>query len=197
MTAAKTLETSRTSKSVKTFRAVLGALGVGVLGYGVSGLLTEPAIRDPADVGKWLVTGLLGHDALLAPFVFLLCAGGYRFTGARWRGRLAGLLLVGGSLIVISVPALLQQGRNPNKTVLPLDYARNLGALLLLLVAAVALYGGADAARRRRREGRHEDQDQHEDPDQDQHEDQDEDRQQDEPEDEPGGRIGDEEVEQT
>ena len=136
--------------AAKTLRLALGGFGVGVLGYGVFGLLTERAISDPAAVGQWLIVGLIAHDAVLAPFVFLLCALAFRFTGARWRGRLGGLLLVGGSLVLISVPALLQQGRNPNSTVLPLDYARNLGLLLAALVAAIALYGGLDAGRRRR-----------------------------------------------
>ena len=136
--------------AAKALRLALGGLGVGVLGYGVFGLLTERAISDPAAVGQWLVVGLLAHDALLAPFVFLLCALAFRFTGSRWRGRLAGLLLVGGSLVLISIPALLQEGRNPNSTVLPLDYARNLGILLAVLVVAMALYGGLDAGRRRR-----------------------------------------------
>lgn len=136
--------------AAKTLRLALGGLGVGVLGYGVFGLLTERAISDPTAVGQWLIVGLIAHDAVLAPFVFLLCALAFRFTGARWRGRLGGLLLVGGSLVLISVPALLRQGRNPNSTVLPLDYARNLGVLLAALVAAIALYGGLDAGRRRR-----------------------------------------------
>jgi hypothetical protein len=136
--------------AAKTLRLALGGLGAAVLGFGVFGLLTEPAVSDPAAVGQWLVLGLLAHDALLAPFVFLLCALAFRITGARWRGRLAALLLIGGSLVLISVPALLQKGRNPNPTVLPLDYARNLATLLAVLVAAMALYGGLDAARRRR-----------------------------------------------
>jgi hypothetical protein len=136
--------------ATRIFRLSLGALGVGVLGYGVRGLLTEREISDHAAVGEWLVGGVIGHDALLAPVVFVLCAIAYRFTDARWRGRLAALLLIGGSLILISVPALLRKGLNSNKTVLPLDYARNLGVLLAVLVAAFALYGGIDAARRRR-----------------------------------------------
>ena len=133
----------------RALRICLGALGAGVLGYGVFGLLAEPAIRDPAAVGEWLVVGVIVHDAVLAPLVFLLCALVSRFTGPRGRGRLAALLLVGGSLILISVPALLRKGLNPNRTVLPLDYSRNLGLVLLVLVAAVAVYAGLDARRRR------------------------------------------------
>ena len=136
--------------ATRAFRLALGALGVGVFGYGLRGLLTEPEISDKPAVGEWLVGGVIGHDALLAPVVFLLCAIAYRFTSARWRGRLAALLLIGGSLFLISIPALLRQGLNRNTTVLPLDYARNLGVLLAVLVAAMALYGGLDAALRRR-----------------------------------------------
>ena len=136
--------------ATRVFRLLLGALGVGVLLYGVRGLLTERNISDHAAVGEWLVGGVIGHDALLAPVVFVLCAIAYRFTDARWRGRLAALLLIGGSLILISIPALLRKGLNSNKTVLPLDYARNLGVLLAVLVAVFALYGGIDASRRRR-----------------------------------------------
>lgn len=142
---------------VARLRFALGALGAGVLGYGVYGLLTEPAIQNLGNVGEWLVGGLLLHDAVLAPVVFTACALAYRATrgtGARLRGRLAALLLVCGSLVLVSVPALLQQGRNPNPTVLPLDYARNLAVLLAAVLAAAALYAVLDARRRRRRAAR-------------------------------------------
>jgi hypothetical protein len=135
---------------VGRLRFALGAVGAAVLGYGVYGLLTEPAISDLGNVGEWLVAGVVLHDAVLAPLVFAACALAYRGVGARLRGRLAALLLVGGSLVLVSVPALLQQGRNANPTVLPLDYARNLAVLLAVVVGAAALYAGVDARRRRR-----------------------------------------------
>ena len=127
--------------TARNLRIGLGALGVATLGYGVYGLFNESGIRDQAAVGEWLVGGVIGHDFLLAPVVFVLGAVAHRFTDARWRGRLAAVLLIGGSLTLISIPALLRQGLNRNKTVLPLDYARNLGVLLAVLVAAVAAYG--------------------------------------------------------
>ena len=132
------------------FRLVLGAAGLAVLANGAYGLLTTPQTSPPEAVGQWLVGGLVLHDALLAPAVYLLGAIAFRFTSARWRGRLAALLLIGGSLTLISLPEVLQQGKNPNPTVLPLDYARNIGLLLGALVLAMALYSAVDAARRRR-----------------------------------------------
>jgi hypothetical protein len=138
--------------AARVVRPVLGALGVAVLGYGAFGLFTDPSIKNHASVEEWLIWGLVAHDAILAPVVFTLCAVAYRLTGVRWRGRLAALSLIGGSLVLIAVPALLRRGHNPNPTVLPLDYARNLGLLLAVLVAAMAVYGGIDAARRRHRQ---------------------------------------------
>ena len=135
--------------AVRTLRLALGGVGVALLGYGVYGLFNEQVIKDRAAVGEWLVVGVIGHDFLLAPVVYVLCAIAFRFTSARWRGRLAALLLVGGSLFLISIPALVRQGLNRNTTVLPLDYARNLSVLLAVLVAAMALYSGVDAVRRR------------------------------------------------
>lgn len=137
--------------TARNLRIGLGALGVATLGYGVYGLFNESGIRDQAAVGEWLVGGVIGHDFLLAPVVFGLGAVAYRFTDARWRGRLAAVLLIGGSLTLISIPALLRQGLNRNKTVLPLDYARNLGVLLAVLVAAVAAYSCGVALWRGRR----------------------------------------------
>lgn len=136
--------------AARAFRLALGGLGLVTLGYGVYGLFEEHVIKDRAAVGEWLVAGVVGHDFLLAPAVFALCAVAYRLTGARWRGRLAAFLLAGGSLVLISIPALVRQGLNRNQTVLPLDYARNLTVLLLVLAATMVVYGAVDAGRRRR-----------------------------------------------
>lgn len=135
---------------VKAARVLLGAVGVGVMAYGVQGFATARDVTARAEIGKWLVVGVIAHDALLAPTVFLLGAAAQRVTGARLRGRLAALLLIGGSLSLIAYPALSQKGANPNHTVLPLDYARNLSVLLAALASAVVLLSVVDAWRGRR-----------------------------------------------
>jgi hypothetical protein len=134
-------------------RIALGTVGVGVLAYGVWGIMTDPVITARAEIGRWLIAGVIAHDALLAPVVFLLCAAAFRVTGARLRGRLAAGLLIGGSLVLIAIPGLTQQGRNTNRTVLPLDYARNLAALLAGLAAVLLLLSAVDAVRARRGAG--------------------------------------------
>jgi hypothetical protein len=131
-------------------RIALGTVGVGVLAYGAWGIMTDSVITARVEIGQWLVAAVIAHDALLAPVVFLLCAAAFRVTGARLRGRLAAGLLIGGSLVLIAIPGLTQQGRNVNRTVLPLDYARNLGVLLAALAAALLLLSALDAVRARR-----------------------------------------------
>lgn len=138
-------------RTAKTMRILLGAAGVAVMGYGLQGFLTAPEITARPEVGEWLIAAIILHDALLAPAVFVLSAAAYRTTGVRLRGRLAALLLIGGSLVLISYPALSQKGNNPNHTVLPLDYARNLSAVLAALAAIVVLLSVTDLLRSRRR----------------------------------------------
>jgi hypothetical protein len=137
--------------ATKAARILLGAAGVGVMAYGIVGFATAPEITARTEIGQWLLAGLLAHDALLAPTVFLLGAVAFRITGSRLRGRLAALLMIAGSLLLISLPALTQQGNNSNHTVLPLDYARNLGVLLAGLVGLFILLSAADTLRTRRR----------------------------------------------
>lgn len=136
-------------RGVSRLRLFLGAVGVATSVYGVWGLLTERYIRMPSAVGEWLLGGLILHDAVLAPVVFVLCAIAYRVTSAKVRGRLAFLLLVGGSVSLVALPAILRKGHNANPTVLPMDYARNLAGLLAVLVGCVLLVAGVGALRGR------------------------------------------------
>ena len=136
--------------AAKGLRVLLGAAGVGVMAYGAWGFATAPDIVARPEIGEWLIAGIIVHDALLAPTVFVISAAAYRTTGVRLRGRLAALLLIGGSLLLISLPSLMQKGSNPNHTVQPLDYTRNISALLAALAAVVVLLSSADALRNRR-----------------------------------------------
>ena len=81
--------------------------GAALLLYGASGLLTEPAIRHPGNVAVWLAGGVLLHDAVLAPAVFVLCWLAARHTGPRGRRVLAAVLLVVGATALVAAPVLL------------------------------------------------------------------------------------------
>jgi hypothetical protein len=139
-------------------RVGVGAGGVAMIGFGVWTLWVEKArIGQPASIGRWLVGGVIGHDAILAPAVFLACALAGRYTGARVRRALALFLLAGGSLVIVGLPDILRSGDNPNPTVTPLDYPRNLTIALgaVALIAALSVVpGGVRDRRARAREAR-------------------------------------------
>ena len=139
-------------------RLGVGAGGVAMMGFGVWTLWVEKArIGLPASIGRWLLGGVIGHDAILAPVVFIACAVAGRLTGARMRRALALFLLAGGSLVIVGLPDILRSGDNPNPTVTPLDYPRNLtialGAVAVIAVLSV-VPGGVRDRRRRAREAR-------------------------------------------
>jgi hypothetical protein len=106
-----------------------------------------------ASVGRWLLGGVLAHDAVIAPAVFVLGALIARWSRARVRQALAAILLIGGSVLVVGWPEVLRKGRGANPTVGPLDYGRNLLIVLFAVVCGVVLIATAPtvAVRSRRR----------------------------------------------
>ena len=135
-------------------RIALGAFGVWVASIGLRALLRGHPFAANAPVGRWLVSGVLAHDAVIAPTVFLLGAVTVRLAGPRTRQALAAILLIGGSVLIVGLPDVLRKGHNANPTVTPLDYTRNLLIVLLAVVGGVVIATAASALRQRRRERR-------------------------------------------
>lgn len=133
-------------------RIGLGAFGVWVASIGLRALLRGHPFAANAPVGRWLVSGVLAHDAVIAPTVFLLGAVTVRLAGPRIRQALAAILLIGGSVLIVGLPDVLRKGHNANPTVTPLDYTRNLLIVLLAVVGGVVLATAASALRQRRRD---------------------------------------------
>ena len=133
-------------------RIALGAFGVWVASIGLRALLRGHPFAANAPVGRWLVSGVLAHDAVIAPTVFLLGAVTVRLAGPRTRQALAAILLIGGSVLIVGLPDVLRKGHNANPTVTPLDYTRNLLIVLLAVVGGVILATSASALRQRRRD---------------------------------------------
>jgi hypothetical protein len=132
-------------------RVALGAFGVWVASIGLRALLRGHPFAANAPVGRWLIGGVLAHDAVIAPTVFVLGAVTVRLAGPRLRQALAAILLIGGSVVIVGLPDVLRKGHNANPTVTPLDYTRNLIIVLLAVVGGVLLTTVASALWRRRR----------------------------------------------
>ncbi|MET8982788.1 hypothetical protein ABZX85_45150 [Streptomyces sp. NPDC004539] len=130
---------------MKAARVVAGAVGVVLMGVGVS-LLVD--VRDLPGVLLWLGGAVVLHDAVLAPTVLL--AGPLLVRGGA-RGPVRGGLLVAGALTVVALPVLLRPGPKPNSSVLPLDYPRNWLLALAAVTVATALVLVARRVRRGRR----------------------------------------------
>ncbi|MCZ7457172.1 hypothetical protein [Streptomyces sp. WMMC940] len=112
-------------------RYAVGGLGVVLMAVGTGLVLSA---RDAWGVVVWLGGALVLHDAVLAPLVLGV---GMLVAALPARGVVRGALVVGGSLVLITLPLLLRPGTPPNPSALPLPYGRNL-VIVLGAVAGVA-----------------------------------------------------------
>jgi hypothetical protein len=129
-------------------RWVIGAIGIGLMGWGAVELL--PALVDsPLSLVGWLVGGPVVHDALLAPLVGVGGVVIARVLPEPWRTPVGAGLVVSGVLVVLSVPYLWRAFSGP---VTPGLHDRPYLAGLLVALAVVwvvVVVAGLVAARRR------------------------------------------------
>ncbi len=130
-------------------RLVLGAFGAALVGWGALGLLRDAADTRPLEVAGWLGILVVTHDLLLAPVVAAVAWVVARaLPGAAGRAVRGGLV-VGGVLLLVSVPLLLRGDvARDNASALPRDYES--GTALVLGLVAAGTAGAAVIARRRR-----------------------------------------------
>lgn len=135
-------------------RVLLIALGVVGLMWGAFVLVDTVALKRLPGVALWIGGAILLHDAVLSPIVF-----GLGVLTRRAGHRLAGgiivtvqaAIVIGSLMTLIVLPEIVAQGLGPkNPTVLPLNYALNLGVFwLVLIVLSIAVSGGFYARTRR------------------------------------------------
>ncbi|MFE0464955.1 hypothetical protein ACFW1A_37450 [Kitasatospora sp. NPDC058965] len=127
---------------LRALRVATALAGVGLIGYGIHGLLHDSYITDPTDILWWAAGGLVLHDGLWLPLVCLLGLAAARTTPVR-----SGLVLAA-AVTAVALPAVLRAGDDHgNPTVLALPYLRN----WLLTLAAVAVLTTVWELLRRRR----------------------------------------------
>lgn len=109
------------------------------MGYGIYGLIHNSAQTQPAQWIRWFLGGLLVHDFVIAPLVFLVAAVLLARVPRRFKAVLQGASIASGILVLTTWPYVAGYGRRPdNPTLLPNDY---LGGLLAILAVVWAIAG--------------------------------------------------------
>jgi hypothetical protein len=121
--------------TTRVVRILVGGAGAAAAAYGVMLLLSHPDWV-VLEVLRWLVAGVIAHDAVLAPLTVLVTALGVRLLPRRVRGPVAAGLVVLATVTLTAVPVLLSRGARPDNPTL-LD--RNYGQGWLVFAGAVAL----------------------------------------------------------
>jgi hypothetical protein len=131
-------------------RIALGTLGVLVGLYGAWLLVSRQDLDQLVDAALWLASGVVLHDAVLAPVVLALVAVGARLAPAYARAPAVAGLVVLGTSTVLAIPVLGRFGaRADNPTLLDRNYTA--GWLVLAGLVLLCVIVGALAARRRAR----------------------------------------------
>ncbi|MCU1444890.1 MAG: hypothetical protein JWP54_548 [Cryobacterium sp.] len=135
-------EVALPSRRIRVARSVLVAVGVLGLGLGAYVLVDSVALRRLPGLALWIAGAIVLHDAVISPLVFglgvLTRRAGHRVAGSVVVTVQATIVL-GSLMTLIVLPAIAAQRQGPrNPTVLPLDYAANLGLFWLILAVACA-----------------------------------------------------------
>ncbi|QZQ54823.1 hypothetical protein KZI27_16305 [Curtobacterium sp. TC1] len=139
---------------MKAARIVLVVVGVLVIAFGASVLVTSVSPKRIGGLAAWLLGAVILHDAILSPFVVgagLLLRRAGRSLRAWVLVVVQAAIVLGSVLALVVLPEIAAKRHGQkNPTVLPFDYGTRLliveGVLLLVVVAVLAI--GVVRARR-------------------------------------------------
>lgn len=129
---------------MRAARVILIAIGILGLGWGVYVMFDTVSPRRLPGVVLWIGAAIVLHDAVISPLIFglgvLTRRAGHRLIGGIIV-TVQAAIVVGSMMSLIVVPAIVAQSFAPkNPTVLPLDYALNLGLFwLVVMLVSVAV----------------------------------------------------------
>ena len=140
---------------------ICAVLGLGIVAFGVGGLLTADFLGSAGSWAVFFFGGLVVHDVVFAPFVAGASGALLFVTGRRVRPVVQATAFVIGVVALVAIPVVLGKGRiASNPSVLPHDYGRNL-ALVAAGLVVTGLLAGVRARGRARASGAAQDDDPH------------------------------------
>ena len=132
---------------MSSIRSVLGLLGLVAVGYGASLLLERS--EDLVHVAIWLGTGIVLHDAVIAPATSAVGVLARRILGGPLPGPVVAGAVVLATVTLAAVPVLGRFGARPdNPTLLDRDYTT--GWLVVVAIVSTVVLGSLTRRRRRR-----------------------------------------------
>ncbi len=139
---------------MKAARIVLVVVGVLVIAFGASVLVTSVSPKRIGGLAAWLLGAVILHDAILSPFVVgagLLLRRAGRSLPAWVLVVVQAAIVLGSVLALVVLPEIAAKRHGQkNPTVLPFDYGTRLlivEGVLLLVVVAVLVVGVVRARR--------------------------------------------------
>lgn len=133
---------------MKAWRIVLAVLGIGVVAYGTSLLLTKVPLSSLVLLALWLVGALVIHDGLLSPAVVGVGWALKTYLPDRARTYVQFGLIAAAMITVIALPMIFLAFREPpSKALLVQNYGVNLTVLLAALAAATLVAYAVRVAR--------------------------------------------------
>lgn len=122
-------------------RLVLGAVGIGLMCFGILRILQHPNTSHPIGLAEWLIGSLLVHDVIIAPAVIAIGWLLARVLPDRARGFVQAALITGGLISLIGVLLIWRRGKTGAESLALLQ--QNYTANLLVLLAIVAVVTAA------------------------------------------------------
>ena len=127
------------------------AIGIGIMAFGVRGLLENSRATQPMEFSKWFVGADLLHDLVIAPVAILVGAIVARLVPRPWRLPVQAGLFATAIVLAVGWAPLRGYGRAVavgNDTVLPLDYSTAVATVVGVVWLVVGVWFGAIALRR-------------------------------------------------
>lgn len=133
------MNTGETSRYGAAFWICL-LIGWAGIGFGIWSLIQRAGATRPTVFAGWFLGLLVAHDLFLLPIVAAVGVALRSRVSPGMRGAISGALAVSAILALVSVPALVGFGRQPdNPSLLPRNYVLGVGILLVLVWGTAAL----------------------------------------------------------